>query len=315
MAGTEAEQMGSLKYKFILNPTAGKGKGRTASALIMEQLSAQRIEFEIVQTTEAGHGIDLAKKAVRDGWPAIIAVGGDGTMGEVVNGIMQEASGRDCHFGFIPAGTGNDFARSLQIPLDMTDAIKALLTAKTKIIDIGKEREGYFAIITGLGFPADVMAKANAYRGFLKGPAVITWSVLKTIHELRAETIELILDGQKQEMPAKAVFVLNMPFTGGGLQIVPTARPDDGFLDICVIKNMSKTGLFLTLPKAYKGKHVGHPDIAFFRCRQVTINTEHPRKKLFDGNVFGNAPLSAEILPEALSVLVPQGLASGLFEK
>ncbi|MDW7658212.1 MAG: diacylglycerol kinase family lipid kinase [Bacillota bacterium] len=306
--------MDSLKYKFILNPTAGKGKGQTAAALIMEQLSAQKYEFEIVQTTEAGHGIDLAKQAVRDGWPAIIAVGGDGTMGEVMNGIMT-VGGHDCHFGFIPAGTGNDFARSLQIPLDMNEAIKTLLTAKTKRIDIGKEREGYFAIITGLGFPADVMAKANAYRGVLKGPAVITWSVLKTIHELRAEAIELILDGQKQEMPAKAVFVLNMPFTGGGLQIVPTARPDDGLLDICVIKNMSKADLFLTLPKAYKGKHVGHPDIAFFRCRQVTINTEHPRRKLFDGNVFGNAPLSAEILPEALSVLVPQDLTFSSDEK
>lgn len=303
--------MDSLQYKFILNPTAGKGKGRMASALIREQLTVQKKAFEIVQTTEAGHGIDLARQAVRDGWPAVIAVGGDGTMGEVMNGIMQEAGGHDCHFGFIPAGTGNDFARSLQIPLDVNDAIKSLLTAKTKRIDIGKEREGYFAIITGLGFPADVMAKANAYHGILKGPAVITWSVLKTIHELRAEPIELILDGQKLEMPAKAVFVLNMPFTGGGLQIVPTARPDNGYLDICVIKNMSKAGLFMTLPKAYKGGHVGHPDIAFFRCRQVTINTEQPRRKLFDGNVFGSSPLSAEILPSALSVLVPQNLDAG----
>ena len=228
---TEAERMEPLKYLFILNPTAGKGKGKAGSKLIPEIMAARKIECEMVQTKAPGHALILAEKAVHDGWPAIIAVGGDGTMGEVINGIMAASGGKSCHFGFIPAGTGNDFARSLQIPLDMREAVEALLTAKTKRIDLGRERDGCFAIITGLGFPADVMARANAYKGILKGPAVITWSVLKTIHELRAEAIELILDGEKQDMLAKAVFVLNMPFTGGGLQIVPYASPDDGFLE------------------------------------------------------------------------------------
>lgn len=298
--------MDSLQYKIILNPVAGKGKGALAAERIERQLTELGIAYELVRTTESGHAVRLARTAVREGWPAIVAVGGDGTMGEVLNGIMEVSGGQCCYFGFIPAGTGNDFARSLGIPLDLDQAVQALLTAQVRCIDIGREKEGFFAIITGLGFPADVMARANAYRGPLHGPAVITWSVLKTIRELQAEPIELILDGQLQEMSAKAVFVLNMPFTGGGLQIVPGALPDDGLLDVCVMQNMSKTDLLLTLPKAYKGRHVGHRDIVFFRCRKVEIRTARPLRKLFDGNVFGHSPLMAEILPKALAVLVPR---------
>jgi diacylglycerol kinase (ATP) len=106
-------------------------------------------------------------------------------------------------------------------------------------------------------------------------------------------------------LPAKAIFVLNTPFTGGGLQIVPQAKIDDGFLDIAVMGDISKLGLAVTLPKAYKGKHVGHPAFTFYKGKKVTIKTERPLRKLFDGNVYGQSPLEAEILPQALSVLVP----------
>lgn len=273
--------------------------------VISEILAAHKIEFEICHTKEPGHGIELAQEGLKDGWPAIVAVGGDGTVGEVLNGIMQGDEKNNCHFGFIPIGTGNDFARSLHIPRNLDEAIHVLLNPGQKIMDIGKEREGYFAIITGLGFPAEVMAQANSYKGPLRGSSIITWCVLKTIKDLKAELIEFTLDGQTMELPAKAVFILNTPFTGGGLQIVPQAKIDDGYLDIAIMGSISKPSLAITLPKAYKGNHVGHPAITFYRGKKVSIKTERPLRKLFDGNVYGQSPLEAEILPQALSVIVP----------
>lgn len=297
--------MENLNYKIIVNPAAGKGKGGDVAKAISEILTAHKKEFEIFHTKEPGHGIELAQRGVKDGWSAVVAVGGDGTVGEVVNGIMQADERKNCHFGFIPIGTGNDFARSLKIPLHMEEAIKVLVKPGRKVMDIGKEREGYFSIITGLGFPAEVMAQANAYKGPLRGSSIITWCVLKTIKELKAERIEFTLDGETVELLAKAIFVLNTPFTGGGLQIVPQAKIDDGFLDIAVMGDISKPGLAITLPKAYKGKHVGHPAFAFYKGKKVLIKTHRPLRKLFDGNVYGQSPLEAEILPQALSVLVP----------
>ncbi len=293
-----------MKYKIILNPVSGKGKGIKAERLITEVLNKQKLEFEIVHTKEPFHGIELARQAVKDGWPAIIAAGGDGTMGEVLNGLMAEQK-EETHFGFIPTGTGNDFARSLNIPLDMKEAVDLLVNPGVKLMDIGKEREGYFAIITGLGFPAEVMAAANNYKGPLRGPLVITWSVIRTIRELKPQRVELTLDNEKKEMDIKAIFVLNTPFTGGGLNIAPEAKIDDGFLDIVVIKGIGKLDLLMTLPKTYKGKHVGHPGIEFFRSKKVKIETDRPLKKLFDGNVYGNSPIEAEVLPLVLPVLVP----------
>ncbi len=297
--------MEDFNYKIIVNPTAGKGKGRVAAKVISQILTAHKKEFEIFHTREPGHGIELAQNGLKDGWAAVIAVGGDGTAGEVLNGVMQGDESKNCRFGFIPVGTGNDFARNLNIPLNMEEAVKVLLKPGEKVIDIGKEREGYFSIITGLGFPAEVMAQANAYKGPLRGSLVITWCVLKTIRELKAESIEFTLDGETAELLVKAIFVLNTPFTGGGLQIVPHAKYDDGILDIAVMGDISKPSLAVTLPKAYKGKHVGHPAFTFYKGKKVSIKTERPLRKLFDGNVYGESPLEAEILPQALSVLVP----------
>ena len=297
--------MENLRYKIIVNPTAGKGKGRLAAKAIDEILTAHGKDFEIFHTKEAGHGIELAQNCREDGWSAVIAVGGDGTAGEVLNGVMQAEEGKRCHFGFIPIGTGNDFARSLKIPLNMEEAIKVLVKPGEKVMDIGREREGFFSIITGLGFPAEVMARANDYRGPLRGSSIITWCVLKTIKELQAEAMEFTLDGKTLEITAKAVFVLNTPFTGGGLQIVPHAVIDDGYLDIAVMGDISKLSLAVTLPKAYQGKHVNHPAFSFYKGKKVSFKTERPLRKLFDGNVFGQSPLEAEILPKALSVLVP----------
>lgn len=294
-----------MEYKIILNPVSGKGRGEISVTVIAEMLNKHKVAFEIVKTKEPFHAIELAKEAIKGGFKGIIAAGGDGTMGEVLNGVMENYK-EGVHFGFIPTGTGNDFARSLNIPLDIRAAAELLAYPKVKTMDIGKDHQGYFAIITGVGFPAEVMAKANSYRGPLRGPLVITWSVIKTINELQTQKVEIIMDGEKMEKDIKAIFVLNTPFTGGGLNLVPSARVDDGFLDILVVTNISKLDLLMTLPKAYKGNHVGHPAMEFYRCKEIEVNTETPMRKLFDGNVFGSSPIKAAILPKALPVFLPE---------
>lgn len=290
-----------MHYKIVANPVAGRGRVGKLLPQIRQLFDQHNLKYEIALTEAPGHGTALAKEAADKGWDNVIAIGGDGTMNEVLNGIM----GTPASMGFVPLGTGNDLARSLGIPLDMKEAVTILAQGRTTAMDIGKDRDGYFGIILGLGFPSDVMHHVNTTKNIFRGSLAITASIIQVVNKLQPYPVHIELDDGKLDTTVMGIFILNTRFTGGGLQIAPDAKYDDGILDVVIMHQMSKLDFLSTLPKAYQGKHLSNPRCELFQTKTIKVTTAEPMRKLFDGNVFGSSPVDAQVMPEALKIWVP----------
>jgi len=234
-----------------------------------------------------------------------VAIGGDGTMGETLNGIV----GSDAALGVIPAGTGNDMAFSLGMAKDMGAAARQLLKAKPQRIDVGRDPDGYFGIILGLGFSTDVMHYCNTHTSIFQGSAAILAAIITILNRLKPVRMHVTLDSGSFYGDYIAVFVMNTRRTGGGLRMAPDASLTDGLFDLVLIGAMSKPEFLMTLPKAYQGRHLGHPAVFLYRTSKVHIVASEPMGKMFDGNVFGHTPVDAQVIPMGLKVLVPEGVS------
>lgn len=292
-------------WHIIINPTAGRGRTKAGLPAIIKRLNTLSIRHELYMTDYPGHATEIAKRLVADGATTIGAVGGDGTVHEVINGM----AGSTATLAVVPTGTGNDLARALNIPLDAALAIDALNSAPVRKMDYGVDVEGVFSVILGLGFTAQVMDNVNKHKDFLRGPLAIAAAVLKVINTLRATEIELVLDGRSLIRRSVAVFVMNSCWTGGGMFVTPQAKLNDGLLHICLVNELGKLDLIQLLPRVYSGKHVGHQAVEFHTCQELLINTKSPMIKMFDGNVYGTTPVRAKIVPQGLAVLSPGGPA------
>lgn len=292
-------------WNIIVNPTAGRGRTKAALPVLTKRLNTLSIEHELYMTDYPGHATEIAKRLVADGATIIGAVGGDGTVHEVINGMAGSAA----TLAVVPTGTGNDLARALNIPLEPAAAIDVLSAAPVRKIDYGVDVEGIFSVILGLGFTAQVMDHVNKHKNFLRGPLAIAAAVLKVVNTLQATELELVLDGKSIVRRSVAVFIMNSCWTGGGMYVTPQAKLNDGLLHICLVNELGKLELVQLLPKVYSGNHVGHRAVEFLTCQEIVINTALPMIKMFDGNVYGTTPVRASIVPQGLAVLSPGGPA------
>lgn len=287
---------------LIANPVAGRGRCANSLDIIRAFYRELNRPFEIKLTEGPGHAQELARQAVADGAERIIAVGGDGTLFEVLNG-MHDA---DVTLGVIPAGTGNDFARSIGFSLKLETALKQLKSAKVKRFDIGRERDCVFSAICGQGFTVDVMHHVNTHRdGFFKGPLAIAAAVYSCVRRLQPQPVTIVVDGSTIETEAILVAVLNTPYTGGGMMLTPAADPADGLLDLIIVGPVGKFEVLRIFPQVYKGLHTSHPKVTIMRGRRFEIYNYKPMLKMFDGNIQGTTPIVAEVVPQAIAVLTP----------
>lgn len=287
--------------KIIVNPHAGRGRSLKALTKAKEVLAKAGWQCEIALTKAPGHAIELARTAAANGTPIVTAIGGDGTVNEVIQGI----TGTETALAIIPGGTGNDHARSLGIPLAPAKAATLLSQGKIIKMDIGNERDRHFGCLVSIGFPVDVIHHTNTKHRFLGGSLAILTSVWQTLRELRFHEVTLTLDGERLSISTCGIFVLNTPSVGGGLRFSPTADVTDGLFDVVVIGELTPLQLLYTLPKVYVGKHLNHPALHLYRCRNVQVETAEPLPKMFDGEVIGYTPIEAHIEPKALRVVVP----------
>jgi diacylglycerol kinase (ATP) len=295
-------------FFVIANPAAGKGRVAAALSSLEAAMRAAGVRHHIAHTERAGHATELAARAAGEGWQSVVAVGGDGTMGEVLNGIV----GTGATLGLVPLGTGNDLARTFGIPLNVPGAIDVLLNGRVERIDLGRETHAHFAIVNGIGFAADVMHFCNTQTGLFRGSAAIFEATVRLVATLDPKPMRVILDNEVIEGRFVTTFVMNTRFTGGGMMICPAARTDDGMLDICLIRYITKASFLGTLPKAYSGRHVTHPSVSLHRSRRVRIESERPQRKMYDGNVADQTtPAECECLPGALDLIVPAGAPRG----
>ena len=283
---------------FLTNPTSGKGKGARFAAVALPRLRAAGFEVRDLVGRDADEALDLAAAAVADGVEALVVCGGDG----LVHLGVQLVAGTDIALGVIPAGSGNDVARYLDIPrTDPAAAADVVIASRRRRIDLARSGDRYFVTVLAAGFDAVVNERANRMT-WPKGQMRYNIATLAELRTFRPLAYTLDLDGQQRRLDAMLVAIGNGPSFGGGLRITEGALLDDGLLDVVIIKPMSKAGLVRTYPKLFKGTHVTHPQYEHHRVRSVTVAA--PGIVAYaDGERFGALPVTVECVPGALNVL------------
>lgn len=259
------------------------------------------LDGRVVVTEQPGHATEVARELVASGETRIATMGGDGTIGEVANALIDTG----VELAVISMGTGNDVARSLGLPLnDLAAALMLAFDGEARPVDMGRDRDRAFLSVLGLGFPAVVAAEANRFT-WLKGPPAFFAAVYKAIHRLRAVPLVIELDDLTLDMECAAVMIQNTPYTGGGLLMAPGARVDDGLLDVVIVDDIGKKDLMINFPKVYSGRHFEHPSFSLHRTTRVRIRSEERLPKMFDGDLCGWTPVEAEVCRGALRVVQP----------
>lgn len=296
------------RLKIILNPIAGQGFAAKAEPEICACLHSEGVQFDLVRTERPWHAAELAAQAVQDGFRTIAVVGGDGTVNEVVNGVLNVGAS-DTVIGVIPAGRGCDFAFNIGVPNDVREACRRLVTGNLRRTDLGKlvvdgQQTRYFQNILGVGFDAVVAAEVRKVK-WLRGLAVYLPVVLKTVFfSPPAPRVRIAYDDQSLELPALMICAANGAREGGGFHIAPPARPDDGWLDLCIAREVGQLEMLRLIPRFMKGTHVTHPAITLARARQIVLTSETPLTAHVDGEVTCTAAhrLECTILPQQLIV-------------
>ena len=283
---------------MLVNPTSGRGKGARIAPRVAARLRAAGIEVVELITTSAEDVPPRTREAIKTLADAVVVVSGDGTIHQVV----QEMAGEKMPLGVVPAGTGNDFARALGVPLDDPEAAADKIAAgTTREIDLLKATDRFITTIVASGFDSLVNKRANAMR-WPKGHSRYTVATFAELRTFKPLGYTVTLDGEVVETDAMLVAVGTVPSYGGGLRICEGAVIDDGLLDVTIIRPVSRMTLLALFPKLSKGTHVPHPQIEQLRGR--TVRLESPGITAYaDGEPLRPLPVDIEIAPAALTVL------------
>jgi YegS/Rv2252/BmrU family lipid kinase len=285
---------------WIVNPSAGRGRGARVAADLRARLASRHLDGEVVATSAPRDAVQLARAAAEKGSTLVVAVGGDGTAHEVVNGL----AGSEMTFGLVPVGTGNDLALALDVPADLDAALDVIAAGQTRRIDLGRFDDAYFANSLGLGFEAQVTIESRKVRG-LSGFSVYLWAVMRALVHLRCPDLKLVVDGREILGRRLLVCIGNGPRVGGGFLLTPDAVNTDGLLDLCVVEGMGRLRVLRTLPKAIGGTHVAEPGIEMMRARTIEIESKEGFPFHADGEVIDVARkrLRIEVRSAMLTVL------------
>jgi len=294
------------KTLLIVNPAAKHGETGTLIPAIERLL--QDLPHDTVLTERIGHAGELAASA--DGYDTIVAVGGDGTVHEVLNGIMARPANARPVLGVIPTGSGNDTRRTLGVPSDLTDAAMTLAQGGRRRFDVGTCNDLYFNNSFAAGLDARVTAKAVEYKATTKRSGL--WLYLTALmhvlfHELYPHRVRVSWDGAPAvDVEMLALVVTNGPTYGGGFFITPDADPADGLFDVCVIAPLSLPGALIRLPFVIIGKHTKMKPVSMSRHSSVVIESVDLLPAQIDGEVLLGRRYEISILPGAVECIVPR---------
>lgn len=300
---------------MILNPVAGGGRGRRMRAEIARELAARRIDFTIEETAGLGHGAELARDAVAHGASVVFAAGGDGTIHDVVNGLMSaEAAERRPALGALPIGTGNDFVKAVYPARGLAAAFRALDAGRVRRLDVGRaEWDGnveYFVNGFGTGVDVEVVRRLGRLP-HLPGVLRYLTAAIQALAVYRPVPLRLSLDGRTLELRTMLFAVGNGPCQGGGFYLTPQAVPDDHRFDVCIVDELSYLEIASVLPRVLRGTHGRSPKVTMERARGITVEGAGGAPILFqmDGELrqAHGSSVHVQIAPAALPVLAPAG--------
>lgn len=301
------------RVKLIFNPHADRGRAwNLASSL--QAIIAGRKEFDWAATEYPGHATELARLAADEGFDIVAALGGDGTVHEVVNGLMAVPERSRPLMAAVPIGSGNDFCHNIGVPADHEAAMQRILHGTPRAIDLGRVSDGsgrtvHWDNTLGIGFDATVTIYSYQITR-LQGFAMYLWAVIQTIlrnHDAPRMRIET--DEESFDEPLLMVTVCNGPREGGGFLVAPDARPDDGVLNYAMITKVSRAMMFRLIPEVMNGTHGRFRQVRLGQCRRMRLTSEAPVTVHTDGEIFagftsGVTELSIEVAPGSLQILL-----------
>lgn len=305
---------------MIYNPAAGKGRAGKRLTRVQDLLHKVGFQYELTITEAPGHALALSRRLAEDGCPLVVAAGGDGTINEVINGLMEaRVNGSRPALGVLPIGTGNDFAYGADIPAGLEDAAAALAANRRRAIDVGRVTGGnfpqgrYFGNGIGMGFDAVVSfeaAKMKRVKGALSYLAAV-WNTIFLYS--KAPVYEVDLDGRQVRQPFLMISTMNGRRLGGMFMVAPNGSNSDGLFDVCLAGQVSQLGIVAMVPRFLKGTQAQHPAVEIARARRLHVRAvEGSIPAHADGETICTAAeeLTIELLPGALEV-VSQAEAPG----
>jgi YegS/Rv2252/BmrU family lipid kinase len=302
---------------FIINPASARGATLRAWADARKEIVAAGVSFEEHVTTHGGEATEVTREALKIGVARIVAVGGDGTLSEVVNGYFDcgRAINSDAAIGLLPSGTGSDFRRSLGLT-SRSDSIRALISSKTRLLDVaradfqgqhGDSASRTFINVASFGLGGDVSAVVNKWRESLPrwigGSARFAAAAIAALGRYKNVSVSLRLDERAMTINSNLIVVANGRFAGGGMMLAPHAELDDGLLDVIVTDGATRLDVIRELPRIQRGAHLKNPRVSEMRARKVSIETEEPMAIDLDGEMVGFTPAQLGVLPSAIRFL------------
>jgi diacylglycerol kinase (ATP) len=300
----------------VVNPNAGNGKGKKEWNTIKSILKKHSFQYKHVFTSRKMDASKLVKKAIANGYRTVVAVGGDGTLHEIINGIMEQNSAptNEVFVGLIPVGSGNDWGKMFGIPTDYEEAIKVLIARKCYKHDIGLvshnlngvTMKSYFLNVAGTGFEAKVIKKSHDRknrRGKSNSTTYIT-SLLSCLLSNKNQDVTITIDGTRIEQKIFSLNIGNGIYCGGGMRQAPNAKPNDGLLDVTVIGDITPIEVIFSLKYLYNGKIYDHKKVDGYRAKKVTVESAIPMYSEADGELLGETPLEFAIAPGAINAII-----------
>ena len=308
-----------MKALLIYNPVAGPRNITEDLEQVIAFLRSQDWEIVSRRTWGPGDATTYAREAAAEGYDMAIAVGGDGTLGEMASGLV----GSECVAGLLPAGTGNVWAHMVGLPVwsplnrtALLEAAHTLVNGRVQAIDLGRIRDGCFVLWAGAGFDAQVTHDIEPHREMRRslGHLGYTVTALALSLSLRGTRVTVRVDGQVVRQRALLILVSNAQLYGRAWRIAPQAQLDDGFFDICIFKGANTLDAFRHLFGILSGQHLKDPKIETYRARHIEIRGDKPLPLHMDGDPAGYTPVRITLLPKALRIIVPTWTSEQLFE-
>ncbi|HHW32112.1 MAG TPA: diacylglycerol kinase family lipid kinase [Clostridiaceae bacterium] len=296
-----------MNHLFIINPVAGQGKPLKLIPEIKKIFSSRNDTFKIEITERPGHATDIAKEYTSQKKYRVYSIGGDGTLNEVLNGMVNSGSS----LAVIPAGSGNDFSRNLNLNIASKrysyDILNRTINGKEEPVDIVKINNRYFINISSVGLDAEVANTTNKLKrtGLLRGSFAYLVGIFATLLKYNSHILRVTIDGQTFEKESLLLAIANGKFYGGGVQPAPDASINDGLLDVCFVKKMSVFKIVRLLPLYYKGKHGGLEEVTFFKGKKIEVCNNHEMALNIDGEITMVKNAVYEIIPKGINLVIP----------
>lgn len=293
---------------IIFNPAAAGGKSGLKLKALCKLLDQAQMEYTIMQTRQAGDGTTRCKEALAQQFNHFLVIGGDGTLNEVVNGLMESQSGENPILALLPAGTGNDFARGRQIPKDLKKHVQALARNDSELIDVGyivnSQSSRYFINMAGAGFDAAVAIKANALKsGWLPAQVSYLLALGLTLFGYPQSEVSLNIEGKTERLPLFSVLCGNGAFAGNGMKLAPGADFNDQQFFVTRVRKISPWKVLLNVHRLFAGSFLHFKEVATYQCQKIDIQADKPIPLQADGEPVGFSPAEIRLIPSALRIL------------